>query len=135
MRPALAIIEFDSVAVGIHAGDAMVKRAAVDHIRAGTVHPGRYLVARYPKSSRYNEHCSIGIDTPSGPVLVRQIAGFVARRIKCYAAENCASRQGEEMGFIKFGSRLDLFLPVDSSIQIELDQQVTGSVTPIARFK
>jgi phosphatidylserine decarboxylase len=98
-------------------------------------HPGRYLVARYPKSSRYNEHCSIGIDTPSGPVLVRQIAGFVARRIKCYAAENCASRQGEEMGFIKFGSRLDLFLPVDSSIQIELDQQVTGSVTPIARFK
>ena len=98
-------------------------------------HAGRYLVARHPKSSHLNEHCSIGIDTPYGPLLVRQIAGYVARRIKCYAIPDSASRQGREMGFIKFGSRLDLFLPVDSSIQIELDQHVMGSVTPIARFK
>jgi len=98
-------------------------------------HPGRYLVARHPKSSTLNERNSIGIDTPFGTLLVRQVAGYVARRIKCYAKVNSSSRQGKEMGFIKFGSRLDLFLPTDVKIQVELDQHVTGGVTPIARFK
>ncbi len=98
-------------------------------------HPGRYLVALHPKSSKLNERCSIGIDTPYGPLLVRQVAGYVARRIICYATRNGASKQGAEMGFIRFGSRLDLFLPVDSNIQVSLNQRVTGAVTPIARFR
>jgi phosphatidylserine decarboxylase len=98
-------------------------------------HPGKYFVARHPKSSRLNESYSIGLETPHGPLLVRQVAGYVARRIKCYAVLNGTSSQGREMGFIKFGSRLDLFLPADATIQVEPDQQVTGGVTPVARFK
>jgi phosphatidylserine decarboxylase len=98
-------------------------------------HPGKYLVARNPKSSQLNERYSIGIHSPHGPLLVRQIAGTVARRIRCYAVLNAPSRQGEELGFIKFGSRLDLFLPLDCELLVELRQQVTGSVTPIARYK
>jgi len=98
-------------------------------------HPGKYLVARHPKSSLLNERTSIGLTTPHGSLLVRQVAGFVARRIKCYGALNRTSRQGKEMGFIKFGSRLDLFMPPDAKILVDLDQHVTGSVTPIARFK
>jgi len=98
-------------------------------------HPGRYLLARHPKSSSLNERYSVGIDTAYGPLLVRQIAGYVARRVRCYATERGAARQGKEMGFIKFGSRLDLFLPLDADIKVELNQRVTGSITPIARFK
>ena len=98
-------------------------------------HPGKYLVARHPKSSQLNERNSIGIETDFGPILVRQIAGYVARRIKCYTALNRNSRQGREMGFIKFGSRLDLFIPTGVKILVEPGQKVMGSVTPIARFK
>ena len=98
-------------------------------------HPGRYLVARHPKSSSLNERASTGIETPSGSILVRQVAGYVARRIRCYARTGEASRQGSEMGFIKFGSRLDLFLPPDAAIKVIPGQRVTGGVTPVARFK
>jgi len=98
-------------------------------------HPGRYLVARHPKSSTLNEKSSVGIETPYGRLLARQIAGYVARRICSYATEGEAARQGSEMGFIKFGSRLDLFLPLDAHIMVEPGQQVIGSVTPIALFK
>ncbi len=98
-------------------------------------HPGRYLLARHPKSSSLNERYSVGIVTNFGPLLIRQIAGYVARRVRCYAKENGDARQGQEMGFIKFGSRLDLFLPLDTDIKVELNQKVTGSITPIARFK
>lgn len=98
-------------------------------------HPGRYLVARHPKSSSLNERASTGIETSWGTILVRQVAGFIARRIRCYARTGEASRQGKEMGFIKFGSRLDLFLPPDVSIQVKPGQRVIGGVTPVARFK
>jgi len=98
-------------------------------------HPGRYLVARHPKSSTLNERSSVGIETPYGRLLVRQIAGYVARRICSYATEGEAASQGSEMGFIKFGSRLDLFLPLDARIMVEPGQRVIGGVTPIARFK
>ena len=98
-------------------------------------HPGRYLLARHPKSSSLNERYSIGIETAFGPLLVRQVAGYVARRIRCYATEQGTASQGREMGFIKFGSRLDLFLPLDSDIKVELNQTVTGSITPVARFR
>jgi len=97
-------------------------------------HPGKYLVARHPKSSELNERQSIGIVTPRGPVLVRQIAGYVARRVRCYARLNGPARQGQEMGFIKFGSRVDLFLPTATRILVEPGQRVTGGITPMARF-
>ena len=96
---------------------------------------GKYLVARHPKSSELNERNSIGIDTPYGLVLVRQIAGYVARRIRCYTEKGYPSRQGNEMGFIRFGSRLDLFLPVDARILVTRGEKVLGSVTPLARLK
>jgi len=98
-------------------------------------HPGRYLVARHPKSSSLNEKASTGIETAFGRILVTQVAGYVARRIRCYARTGEASRQGREMGFIKFGSRLDLFLPPDAIIQASPGQRVIGGVTPMARFK
>lgn len=98
-------------------------------------HPGRYLLARHPKSSSLNERASTGIETPWGTILVRQVAGYVARRIKCYARTGEVSPQGREMGFIKFGSRLDLFLPPDTDIQVSLGERVIGGVTTVARFK
>lgn len=98
-------------------------------------HPGKYLVARHPKSSKLNERSSVGIETPHGRLLVSQIAGYVARRICCYAEEGARAGQGDEMGFIKFGSRLDLFLPLDARIMVEPGQKVIGGITPIASFK
>lgn len=98
-------------------------------------HPGRYLLARFPKSSALNERASTGIETAHGKILVTQIAGYVARRIRCYAKTGEPSRQGKELGFIKFGSRLDLFLPPDTEIHVSQGQRVIGGITPVARFK
>ena len=104
----------------------------VDYLK---YHPGKYLVARHPKSSVLNERYSTGIITPYGQLLIRQVAGYVARRVRCYAKENIEVQQGREMGFIKFGSRVDIFIPADAEIKVRLNQKVTGSVTPVARFK
>jgi phosphatidylserine decarboxylase len=106
---------------------------------AGTViytqyHPGRYLVARHPKSSSLNEHHSIALKNASCTLLVKQIAGFVARRIKCYASEGTQVEQGDELGFIKFGSRVDLFLPLDAEILVSLNETTIGGITPLARL-
>ncbi len=98
-------------------------------------HPGRYLLARHPKSSSLNERFSVGIKTTYGILLVRQVAGYVARRIRCYATEQGVARQGKELGFIKFGSRIDVFLPLNAKVKVRLNQRVTGSITPIARFE
>ena len=98
-------------------------------------HPGQYLLARHPKSSELNERSSVGIETPHGSLLVRQVAGYVARRICCYAKEGALVKQGSEMGFIKFGSRLDLFLPLDARIMVIPGQRVYGGITPVASFK
>jgi len=98
-------------------------------------HPGKYLLARHPKSSELNERFSMGIDTPYGSLLVRQVAGYVARRVRNYAVLNKRAQQGKEMGFIKFGSRLDLFLPPDAILSVDLNQRVSGGLTPLASFK
>jgi phosphatidylserine decarboxylase len=105
-------------------------------------HKGKFLVAWHPKSSTDNERTTTVVRTNSGHrVLFRQIAGFVARRIVNYAltlgneqGEDTAKvvKRGEECGFIKFGSRVDIFLPLDSKIQVSLNQKVTGRVTRIA---
>lgn len=98
-------------------------------------HPGKFLVAWHPKSSEQNERTTTVVDTGSHRVLFRQIAGFVARRIVCYAREGKSVVQNEKCGFIKFGSRIDLLLPEGSEVLVEMGQKVTGSQTPIARLK
>lgn len=96
-------------------------------------HPGKYLVAWHPKSSEENERTTIVIKTPKfGEILYRQIAGAMARRIVNYAEEGQSAQQGEDAGFIKFGSRVDLFLPLDCAITVKLNQKVTGAKTCIA---
>ncbi|MCB9305572.1 MAG: phosphatidylserine decarboxylase family protein [Lewinellaceae bacterium] len=95
-------------------------------------HPGKYLVAWHPKSSTENERTTLVYRTDHGDILMRQIAGAVARRIKWYVSEGDRVEQGSEMGFIKFGSRVDLFLPAGAEVQVSMDQQVKGNRTVIA---
>jgi len=96
-------------------------------------HPGKYLVAWHPKSSTDNERTSVVVRTPKfGEILYRQIAGAMARRIVNYAEEGDNVQQGDDAGFIKFGSRVDLFLPLDCSVTVELNQKVVGAKTCIA---
>jgi len=98
-------------------------------------HPGKYLVAWHPKSSTENERTTIVIEDESGnQILARQIAGAMARRIVCYAREGNQVRQGDEIGFIKFGSRVDLFLPLSAEIKVKPGDKVTGKTTIIAAF-
>ncbi|MBX2972475.1 MAG: phosphatidylserine decarboxylase family protein [Flavobacteriales bacterium] len=98
-------------------------------------HPGKYLVAWHPKSSTENERSTVVNRHPKhGEVLFRQIAGALARRICTYAREGQPAAQGAEFGFIKFGSRVDLFLPLDAKVEVELGQIMTGSASVIARF-
>ncbi|MDR0687630.1 MAG: phosphatidylserine decarboxylase family protein [Prevotellaceae bacterium] len=96
-------------------------------------HPGKYLVAWHPKSSTANEHTTVAIDTGAHKILCRQIAGAVARRIVCYAKEGQQVEQNAQMGFIKFGSRVDVFLPLSLKVEVALGQKVRGSETVIAR--
>lgn len=98
-------------------------------------HHGRFLMAWNPKSSEENERTTIVVNTGQQKILFRQIAGFVARRIVSYVKTGTEVKQNEKCGFIKFGSRLDIMLPLDAEILVELDQKVTGSQTPIARLK
>ncbi len=98
-------------------------------------HPGKYLVAWHPKSSEKNERTTIVVENPVfGKVLYRQIAGAVARRIVNYAKTKQTVVQGTDAGFIKFGSRVDLFLPLDTKIEIKLNQKVRGGETVIAKL-
>lgn len=98
-------------------------------------HWGKYVVAWHPKSSTKNERTSIAIQTAGGKViLVRQIAGYVARRIVCYSKEGARARQGEQLGFIKFGSRVDFFLPPDAEILVNKGDTVVACQTVIARL-
>lgn len=95
-------------------------------------HPGKYLVAWHPKSSEKNERTTVVIRHPKGEIMVRQIAGAVARRIVCYAEKGKDAVQGKDMGFIKFGSRVDVFLPENAEIKVELDQKIRGNQTKLA---
>jgi phosphatidylserine decarboxylase len=98
-------------------------------------HPGKFLLARLPKSSSENERTSVVIeDKNKRQILVRQIAGIVARRIICYAKEGNEAKQNTELGFIRFGSRVDLFFPVGTKIDVELGQKTKGTQTVIATY-
>ena len=95
-------------------------------------HRGKYFVAWHPKSSTENERHTVVIKNSQSEVLVKQIAGAVARRIVNYLMVGQKVEQGAEMGFIKFGSRVDLFLPIDSKVNVELNQMVQGGITVLA---
>jgi phosphatidylserine decarboxylase len=99
-------------------------------------HPGKFLVAWHPKSSTENERTTVVIENDKGvSVLFRQIAGALARRIVCYSKEGETAEQGEEFGFIKFGSRVDIFLPLGTEIKVGLGEVVKGGVTVLAHLK
>jgi phosphatidylserine decarboxylase len=105
------------------------------HIKYVGYHPGNYMVAWHPKSSELNERSTIVIETKQGTeILIRQIAGAVARRIVTYAKENQDVLQGDELGFIKFGSRVDIFLPLGTEIEIPILQQVRANKSIIAKI-
>jgi phosphatidylserine decarboxylase len=99
-------------------------------------HPGLFLVAWHPKSSTDNERTTIVVENKNGKlVLFRQIAGALARRIVNYSKEGDIAIQGSEFGFIKFGSRVDLFLPLSAKVKVNLEEKVLGSQTVIATFE
>ncbi|RAU84155.1 phosphatidylserine decarboxylase family protein [Pontibacter arcticus] len=99
-------------------------------------HPGNYFVAWHPKSSTQNERTTVVVESTAGPeILFRQIAGAMARRIVWYVKEGDEVSQGEEFGFIKFGSRVDIFVPLDTEIKVELGQKTKGGITVIAQLK
>lgn len=96
-------------------------------------HKGKFLVAWHPKSSTDNERTTIVVENKvAGPVLIRQIAGAFARRIVCHLKEGSQTNQGSEIGIIKFGSRVDIFLPLHAEIKVNLNQHVKGGETLIA---
>ena len=96
-------------------------------------HPGKYLFAWHPKSSELNERTSVVIKNKVfGNILYRQIAGALARRIVNYASEGREIKQGDESGFIKFGSRLDIFLPLKTKVNVSINQTVKGGISEIA---
>jgi len=102
-------------------------------VKYSQYHPGKYLVAWHPKASEENERTTIVIQNPTyGEVLYRQIAGAMAKRIVNYAKVGESVVQGSDAGFIKFGSRVDLFLPLDSELKTKLHQKVKGGIDIIA---
>lgn len=99
-------------------------------------HPGKYLVAWHEKSSTENERTSVAVETATQhKVLFRQIAGYVARRIVFYCNENDTAKAGHEFGFIKFGSRMDVFLPLDTEIICKIGDITKGGIDVIAKLK
>lgn len=97
-------------------------------------HHGNYLVAWHPKSSTENERCTTVIESASGTLLMRQIAGALARRIVNYSMPEQTVNQGEEFGFIKFGSRVDVFLPLDAQVLVKIGQHVKGNLDKLAAW-
>jgi phosphatidylserine decarboxylase len=98
-------------------------------------HKGKYLIARNPKSSLENERTTVVIEDRNRKILFRQIAGIVARRIVWYMESGDEVIQGSQCGFIKFGSRVDLFLPVDTKLQIQIGDTVKAGITVLADYK
>ena len=122
------------ISVFMYGTDVHVNRypvsGRVDYVK---YHKGNYFVASHPKSSTLNEHSSIGMVLANGQkILLRQVAGVMARRIVCYAHEGEEVKQNQEMGFIKFGSRVDIFVPLGTEICVEMQEAVRNGVTPLA---
>lgn len=122
------------ISIFMNGTDVHVNRYPCD----GTVeymrfHRGNYFVASYPKSSDLNERTTVGLRLKDGQkIVIRQVAGTMARRIVCYAKEGDRVKQNQEMGFIKFGSRIDLFVPKTFEIGVDLQDKVRNAISPIA---
>jgi len=105
-------------------------------IKYSKYHPGKFLVAWHPKSSEENERTTVVVDNPTiGEVLYRQVAGALAKRIVNYAEEGQDVLQGSDSGFIKFGSRVDLYLPLNTNITVKLNDKVIGGKSVIANIE
>ncbi|GAB4093730.1 phosphatidylserine decarboxylase [Flaviaesturariibacter terrae] len=112
-----------------------VNRNPVDgEVKYSQYHPGKFLVAWHPKSSTENERHSVVYERDGKQVLVKQIAGALAKRIVNYLKPGMKVKQGEEMGFIKFGSRVDLLLPIGTKIDVQINQKVKGGVTVLGKW-
>jgi len=112
-----------------------VNRNPVDgEVLYSEYHPGKYLVAWHPKSSTENERHSVVYQLHGKQVLVKQIAGALAKRIVNYLKPGDQVKQGDEMGFIKFGSRVDLLLPLDAKIDVKMNEKVKGGVTVLGKW-
>ena len=98
-------------------------------------HPGKYMLAFLPKASELNEHTSTAIRSPYGDVFFKQLAGTFARRIVCYAKPGNNEEKGKECGIIKFGSRIDHYIPLDADIKVGLGDYVKGCETIIAELR
>ena len=98
-------------------------------------HPGKYMLAFLPKASELNEHSSVAISSPYGDVFFKQIAGTFARRIVTYAQPGNAEIKGDQCGVIKFGSRIDMFFPLDAEIKVKLGDHVRACETDIADLR
>jgi phosphatidylserine decarboxylase len=107
---------------------------AAGEVKYFKYHPGKFLVAWHPKSSTENERTTVVVENPGGKYLMRQIAGAVARRIICYSKEGHNAKQNGEMGFIKFGSRVDIFLPLSADIKVNIGDVVKGTQSVLANW-
>lgn len=104
-------------------------------VKYAKYHPGKYLVAWHPKSSTENERTTVVVEHKNGKqVLFRQIAGALARRIVMYSKEGDVAKQTEQFGFIKFGSRVDIFLPLGTKVNVKIDDVVKGGITQLAEI-
>jgi phosphatidylserine decarboxylase len=103
-------------------------------VKYAKYHPGKYLVAWHPKSSTENERTTVVVENKNISLLFRQIAGALARRIVMYSKVGDQAAKGEDYGFIKFGSRVDIFLPIGTKINVSLNQKVKGNETIIAKY-
>ena len=121
------------ISVFMNVFNVHVNRYPVDGtVRYVHYNPGRFLNAATEKSSLENEQMSVGLETPRGRILVRQIAGLIARRIVTYSKEGQQVRQGERMGIIRFGSRVDVFIPPGSNIRVKTGETSNAGVTVLA---
>lgn len=113
----------------------VTRYALSGEVKYSKYHPGKYLVAWHPKASEENERTTVVIKNDHfGEVMYRQIAGALAKRIVNYAKEGTYAVQGEDAGFIKFGSRVDLYLPLGTKVDVVLDQKAKGNKTIIAKI-
>lgn len=123
------------ISVFMSPANVHVNRNPVDgEVLYSKYHKGKYLVAWHPKSSTDNERHSVVVQNENGTLLVKQIAGALAKRIINYLKVGESVKQGEEMGFIKFGSRVDVLLPLNANIKVQLNQTVKGGVTVLAEW-
>ena len=122
------------VTIFLNVFDVHVQRAPLSgRVARFARRPGRFVAAWREEAGHMNERASVGIDSGAGPILVRQIAGLVARRIATYPREGDEVKRGDRIGLIRFGSRVDLFLPMEWPVEVRRGDRVRGGETPVAR--